>query len=120
MVFLAILFVLVCIMASAIIAVLLRDSFVIGKLNEYVTILEEHGDDSIDEHNFWTKHANSSLYEMLAAVRQTRNSAYTRGRKEQEAINMVLAAQRKGLEGVLTKVVKNKRSSRPGNGKNKK
>lgn len=46
------LFFLICVAASAAIAIVLRDDYIFKRLNKYITLLQTYGDDSIEEYQF--------------------------------------------------------------------
>lgn len=105
---LLILFVLLCIGASSIISILLRDHFAVKAVHDYLTIINTYGDGSINDEEFRDK---SSLQDLLEIVRIARAAMYVRGREDERA---AAAEQQKNLVGVLTKVVKNKRTPKRG------
>lgn len=75
--FLLIMFFVLCVAAAAVVSMLMRDSFIVKKMIEYVTVLQTYGDNSQEEYDFLSD--NTSLTDVYHVIKAARTDAHARG-----------------------------------------
>lgn len=101
MVFLTVAFFLICVAATSLITILLHDGRIFENVSAYLTTVEKYGLNSQEEYDFRAR-SSGTMNDIYQLIKTAMNDK-----------------AHQNMEQMLAKVVKNKRTPRPGHGKKK-